>query len=79
MEITKEKYKEILEIQSISYNENSRWFEETLTRINQVLQEQEPKTQEVCTCSTKIRLDGSMDFSMCRKCQKEVFEKKLNK
>jgi hypothetical protein len=37
MEITKEKYKEILDIQMISYNENSRWFTETLAEINQAL------------------------------------------
>tara|TARA_R100000541_G_scaffold39136_1_gene46985 strand:- start:10857 stop:11120 length:264 start_codon:yes stop_codon:yes gene_type:complete len=41
MEITKEKYKEILEIQMIPYNEKSRWFEETLTKINQALQLQQ--------------------------------------
>ncbi len=37
MKITKDKYKEILEIQGISYNENSKWFTVSLDRINEVL------------------------------------------
>lgn len=37
MKITKDKYKEILEIQGISYNENSKWFTVSLNKINEVL------------------------------------------
>jgi hypothetical protein len=37
MKITKDKYKEILEIQGVSYNENSRWFTESLNKINKAL------------------------------------------
>ena len=54
MKITKEKYKEILEIQMIPYNENSRWFEETLTKINQALQLQQTdvivQSEQLKTC-----------------------------
>lgn len=37
MKITKGKYKEILEIQGISYNENSKWFAVSLDRINETI------------------------------------------
>lgn len=37
MKISKDKYKEILEIQGINYNENSKWFTVSLNRINEVL------------------------------------------
>ena len=37
MIITKEKYKEILDIQGVPYTENSKWFETSLERINQAL------------------------------------------
>lgn len=37
MKITKDKYKEILEIQGISYNENSKWFTVSLDRINETI------------------------------------------
>lgn len=37
MIITKDKYKEILEIQGVNYNEKSRWFTESLYKINELL------------------------------------------
>ena len=29
--------------------------------------------EQICTCSTKICSNGSIKFSMCRKCHKEMF------
>ena len=46
MNITKEKYKEILEIQGVSYNENSAWFEASLERINQSLSTSDADNRE---------------------------------
>jgi len=59
MEITKEKYKEILEIQMIPYNEKSRWFEETLTKINQALQLQQTGVSKCVFCDNKPYKKGA--------------------
>ena len=37
MKITEDKYIEILEIQGISYNKNSKWFTVSLERINEAI------------------------------------------
>lgn len=37
MKITEDKYIEILEIQGISYNKNSKWFTVSLERINKAI------------------------------------------
>jgi len=74
MEITKEKYKEILEIQMIPYNEKSRWFEETLTKINQALQLQQAgvisNEMEVCDCEIPKPIDPfhEIDKQVCKDC-----------
>jgi hypothetical protein len=48
MKITEDKYIEILEIQGISYNKNSKWFTVSLERINEAINYKHCSTELVC-------------------------------
>lgn len=73
MIITKEKYKEILDIQGVPYTENSKWFETSLERINQALSladvvgQSEQLPCELCSGSGFIH-DDYIGTGICSYC-----------
>jgi hypothetical protein len=71
MIITKDKYKEILQIQGVTYTEGSAWFETSLERINQALSladvvgRSEQLVCYTCNCTKGNAPKGDNFCNMC--------------
>lgn len=66
MEITEDKYIEILEIQGIGYNKNSKWFKVSLERINEAINY--TRSCKTFYCGLVKRQEGEICENQCGGC-----------
>jgi hypothetical protein len=74
MKITEDKYIEILEIQGISYNKNSKWFTVSLERINEAINYTRCSTQ-LKTENKKLSYDEWKERLNVQKVEETIYKK----